>query len=65
MKDESENLVESNSQDDLILDDNQLVCLLTGDVKKESSKENNLQSLFECSMKNTNLSLRIWNVISP
>lgn len=45
MKEESENLVESNPQDDLILDDNQLVCLLTGDVKKESSKENNLQSV--------------------
>lgn len=45
MKEESENLGESKSQDDLILDDNQLVCLLTGDVKKESSKENNLQSV--------------------
>lgn len=45
MKGESDNLVESAVQDDLILDDNQLVCLLTGEVKKESSKENNLQSV--------------------
>ena len=45
MKEESDNLMESNSQDDLILDDNQLICLLTGDVKKEASKENNLQSV--------------------
>ena len=45
MKEESDNLVEPAAQDDLILDDNQLVCLLTGDVKKESSKENNLQSV--------------------
>jgi len=42
MKEESDNLAESAVQDDLILDDNQLVCLLTGEVKKESSKENNL-----------------------
>ena len=45
MKEESDNLVETAAQDDLILDDNQLVCLLTGDVKKETSKENNLQSV--------------------
>ncbi len=45
MKEESDNLVDTAAQDDLILDDNQLVCLLTGEVKKESSKENNLQSV--------------------
>jgi type I restriction enzyme M protein len=45
MKEEADNLVDSTMQDDLILDDNQLVCLLTGEVKKESSKENNLQSV--------------------
>lgn len=45
MKEEADNLVDSTIQDDLILDDNQLVCLLTGEVKKESSKENNLQSV--------------------
>lgn len=32
-------------QDEQILDDNQLVCILTGEVKKDSSKEKNLQSI--------------------
>jgi type I restriction enzyme M protein len=45
MKAKTEDIIESGEQDEQILDDNQLVCLLTGEVKKDSSKEKNLQSV--------------------
>jgi len=44
MKEKTEDIINSE-QEEQILDDNQLVCILTGEVKKDSSKENNLQSV--------------------
>jgi len=45
MKEKSDVQVEAVEQDEQILDDNQLLCILTGEVKKDSSKEKNLQSV--------------------
>lgn len=45
MKEKSDVLVEISELDGQILDDNQLICILTGEVKKDSSKEKNLQSI--------------------
>jgi len=39
---ENEEVIE---QDDIVLDDNQLICILTHEVKKMSSTENNLQAV--------------------
>mgnify|MGYP000884801527 FL=1 len=33
------------SKEDIVLEDNQLVCILSGEVKKVGAQENNLQSV--------------------
>ena len=41
----SEEKLEAVTADDQILEDNQIVCVLSGEVKKASNTESNLQSL--------------------
>jgi type I restriction enzyme M protein len=43
----NEEMIDQNAieQDDVVLDDNQLICILTHEVKKMSSPENNLQAV--------------------
>ncbi|EJF09510.1 N-6 DNA methylase [Pontibacter sp. BAB1700] len=45
MLEEIEAVDTAEGKDEVVLDDNQLVCLLTGDIKKNSNKEENLQSV--------------------
>jgi len=37
--------IEMQSKEDIVLEDNQLVCILSGEVKKVGAQENNLQSV--------------------
>lgn len=37
--------IEELDQEDIVLEDNQLVCILTGEIKKVRAQENNLQSV--------------------
>lgn len=45
MLEEIEAVDTAEDKDEVVLDDNQLICLLTGGIKKNSNKEENLQSV--------------------